>query len=724
MEQIFELQREKKWDEIIEILKNDKNNNINVNHPDKNGNYIMSYAILFDVIDLIKELIKKNVLLDILDIDDRSLLYHVIKYDYMETLEYLLMINKKNIGVSLLDFRDKYNNIPLHYAIITKNIQAVQILLKYDSNPNITDNYGNNALHLAIYSRNYEIFITVLKYNVNINQVTKIGETALHIACNLQEIEIVKHLLKESNINLNIQDKEYEFTPLHYSINLNNTEQIKLLLNGGANPNIQDKYGNSIIHYCIIEKNVNAFSEIIKYNVNVNTWNIYGKIPLHLVFDLGEKNHYNHNLSVYFDFLIQHSNLNIQNIEGNSCLHYIIKLNVWEKYIKVLQKKKLDITLYNNEGKRPFDYLRNKNDCPEFIELIVDSYMNRLTESPNKWMTEWENTCAKELQKTNNDNNKNKCRDTVKKKIEKIFNGKEERYKCSQKSYPVKHGYICVNLEKTQNVGVCTFTGSTLDILLGLIFILKKHKNTCSTLNANFHVNKELEKMYNDMGIVVNSRNEFLNFEIIWIQNKLIFNTDFSDSMNKCIHDKNKRYIIIPLGIELKEGSHANYLIYDKEKKEIERFEPNGSSMPLGFNYNNNLLDTILQNKFKSYDKDIVYVSPKSYLPKIGFQIFDMYENKKKIGDPGGFCAPWSIWYVDMRLSHDIDRKSLVHVLLQNIKENNISFKNVIRNYSFNIIKIRDQILSKADTDINDWINDEITDVQFNKIIENIQLLI
>ena len=43
------------------------------------------------------------------------------------------------------------------------------------------------------------------------------------------------------------------------------------------------------------------------------------------------------------------------------------------------------------------------------------------------------------------------------------------------------------------------------------------------------------------------------------------------------------------------------------------------------------------------------------------------------------------------------------------IKSNNISFKNLIRNYSNNIVNIRDTLLASINIDINDWLNDNIT---------------
>ena len=192
----------------------------------------------------------------------------------------------------------------------------------------------------------------------------------------------------------------------------------------------------------------------------------------------------------------------------------------------------------------------------------------------------------------------------------------------------------------------------------------------------------------------------------------------FYEQLQKCIKSKAK-FIIIPLGIETREGNHANYIIYDIELREIERFEPHGYSTPPGMYYNPSLLDEILESRFKNIDETIKYIRPKEYLPKIGFQILDVSESKKKkIGDPMGFCALWCIWYVDMRLTYrEHTRNELVNALLKSIRSNNISFKNLIRNYAKVVIEIRDEIFRQSNIDINSWLNDEYTDIQVGNVV-------
>ena len=276
-------------------------------------------------------------------------------------------------------------------------------------------------------------------------------------------------------------------------------------------------------------------------------------------------------------------------------------------------------------------------------------------------------------------------------------------------------------MSEGKSLTYCTFTGSTLDILVGLLFLLKKYKDVCSTLTKNYLNNRELCGFYKSLGIIMNTKCDFLNFEIVWVHQKLYLIEGFYEEFKKCVNSKAK-YIIIPLGIEIKEGNHAGYLIYDNEKKEIERFEPHGSSGPVGLYYNPNLLDELLESKFKLIDENIKYFKPSDYIPKIGFQLFDVIEQKKKkIGDPMGFCALWCIWYVDMRLTYrSYDRKKIVDILIKKIKSENISFRNMVRNYGIHIIELRDNILKKSKMDINDWLNDQYTDIQINSVLKTL----
>lgn len=724
---LFELLINNKIDELKNILINDTENTIDVNIRDDNNNYLLNHTIHMMKYDVIKLLIQKGCRMDIVDDNGRSILYIPIERNLYDMLVLLLSLSKNSIGIPLTDVRDENGNIALHYAIKKKNLKMVNILLDY-SNVNIVDKNMNTSLHLSVYSKSYDICRLILNKNTNINARCDTGETALHIACNMQLFDICELLIKH-NINVNIHDYNHEYTTLHYAVILNYIKLIKLLLSVNVDQKVQDIYGNTPLHYAITESHPSVINMLLsqKEKINVNLWNVNSKIPLHFALE-DEKLSNN----TYVDILITLSNLNIQeSINGNTCMHLLCINNLWKKHLDILKTKKMDVFIQNKEKKRPIDYV-SSNDLNEFIELISNSYLHMLRNPDNKdvkWSDKFDDLCKNKLDyetsktdiKLEKIKDKNDvCSDIIKNKLMKLFKTSNDALCCSKPSFPIKKNYISLKIDEGKKLYFCSFTGNTMDVLFGLIFLLDKHKSACSTLSENFSENKELCKFYKSIGVVMNSRCEFLNFEIVWVQYKLHIIDNFSKKILNCL--KNKRYIIFPVGIELHEGSHANYLLYDKQSNEIERFEPHGGHMPSGLNYNDSLLDSLLETKFKSIIPGIIYVRPKDYLQKIGFQILDMSEgNKKYIGDPGGFCALWSIWYVDMRMTYpDIPRNKFLKKSIETMRQNNISFKNMIRNYAHNIISLRDELLHKSNMDINDWINDDFDDNKYKSFIENI----
>ena len=367
----------------------------------------------------------------------------------------------------------------------------------------------------------------------------------------------------------------------------------------------------------------------------------------------------------------------------------------------------------------PLDYISNSNK-DEYMNMVADSYLYILRNVPYTWKHSWENLCKKQLfyDKLSTSELKilgknikktNICKNLILDKLETI----------SEFSHPINIHEQDIHIDYKNNtmLDFSTFTGVTLDVLIGLLHIRTKHKNVCTTITENFMNNPSLCQYYKKLGIITNTKCEFLNFEIVWVYQKLYTSTDFDIEFEKCLKTS-KRFIIVPLGIELREGSHANYIIFDKKLKEVERFEPHGSHYPFGFNYNFYKLDEVLRKKFK-----FKYIAPKEFLPKISFQIFDSFEKSCiKIGDPKGFCGLWATWYTDMRISYpNIPRKDLALQLINTIKRKNISFKDMIRSYSHTIILMRDSILKKGNIDINDWLNDKYSDEQIQIVLKEIK---
>lgn len=713
---LFKLLKEHKWNEFINEI--NSNDDIDVNIRDDSNMYLIQYAILYNKKDIIKVLLSKDAKIDYIDSDGKTILYHPIKLKYNDIIYDLLEYNQQKIGISIVDIQDRNKNIPFHYAIIANNIDAVDSLIKYNTNFNIKDNEGNTSLHIAIKMKNIDIInkiINQIKKTPTINLQNNIGETPLHIACNYELFDVIK-LLLDNGSNVDIKDYNNQITPLMYSIILNNNIIAEYLINYDANVNIQDVSGNTSIHYSIIENNYIIYNKMIDKYIDYNLTNIYGKTIGHLILETA-KNDPNILSKYNFDKVLNKINVNIQDNTGTSILHILCKFDYWTIYKEILLKKRLNIYILNFENKTPFDYAKNKD---ELYSLVTKSYINILRNEKNKnkeWHSDIDKMCNNivKYNDTRIQNNQEILNFLDKKITDKndICYDLIKKYIIENKiSIPAKTTDIRFNISKN-NTNIVTYTGAAIDILIGLIYLHQNHI-ICSSLTPNFITNDKLNEYYNESGIIQNYNIEYTNFEIIWVYQKLFYPTNLFDNIN---NKKCNTFLIIPIGIEQANGSHSNMLIYDYNKNEMERFEPNGSDYPYNFNYNPNLLDDLLEDKFSQIFTGLKYFRPKDYLPKIGFQLLESNEHikNKKIGDPGGFCAAWSNWWANMRISYNnVPRDKLVKKLIKRVKNINVSFRNLIRNYSKNITDIRDELFNDINIDINDWLNDNYNNQQIN----------
>lgn len=723
---LFRLLRNHNDTEFITHLNN--NSSIDLNLRDNQENYLITYAIRFNNNKIVKLLLNKGARYDVVDRAGRSILYDVIESDYIEILKIVLNHAENAIGVMITDIRDSNGNIPIHYAIKFGSLVAIKLLIKAGSKIYVADESGYNSLHLAVKTKNIAIVKAISNVVSNFDTKNKKGETALHIAINYQYNDIVEHLL-EQGADPNISDSDSNFSPVHYAVGWNNYEILKLLIKHGSKIDKQDIYGNTPIIYAVKEKNDICFDLIIKEKPNLNIWNVDGKIVLHIVLDS-----YNEQDSKkYIDAVINESNISHQDFFGNTCLHYLIYLNLWKDYVNILEKKRLNIFARNSNNQMIIDFVKDK-DFDLLIDITVKSYIHQLQLEKDKWTDEIDKICSRDLVNLTDKqtkllkNEKSKMKKSTKNNI--CYTIIEDRLRttlsqiksgdleCCQKSYPFNKEDE-IDIKEGVLLDITTFTGSLLDVLIGLLYLLKTHTNCCSTLRKDIAPNQSLCDFYKSMGLIMSGRCEFLNFELVWVNYKLYMIDNFTEMFKKCEEYSQTRFIIIPLGIEMKTGSHANYLIYDKQIKELERFEPHGGTTPIGFDYNSRQLDNVLEQYILSMDPDITYIRPEEYIPKIGFQVMDAQEEKThRIGDPGGFCALWSIWYVDQRLTYaHYSRDKLIKELFSNISLKGISYRNLIRNYSRNIIRERDRILSKVGIDINDWINERYSHNTLDKLM-------
>lgn len=150
-----------------------------------------------------------------------------------------------------------------------------------------------------------------------------------------------------------------------------------------------------------------------------------------------------------------------------------------------------------------------------------------------------------------------------------------------------------------------------------------------------------------------------------------------------------KRFVLLPLYITAfildDRMNHQNYVIIDRVKRTMERFEPNGSSILeslMSEAYGDTELNKVLTQTAKTHGYK--YLKPSDFCPRIGPQEMERLQlDKAREGDLAGFCTFWSIWYADRRLRHpNIEPKILMDRLMNELQKSKIKMRNFIRDYA------------------------------------------
>ena len=195
--------------------------------------------------------------------------------------------------------------------------------------------------------------------------------------------------------------------------------------------------------------------------------------------------------------------------------------------------------------------------------------------------------------------------------------------------------------------------------------------------------------------------NEIAPYILIWHNKNINYiNPDLNIYILKLLENGGIRFILLKLTIVTgSNASHANIIIYDKLLNEAYRFEPYGI-IDL---YDNNLLNRTIEMELNKYtNKKIKYYSPEDYMDSVPIQINsnELDQEKKKLGDPFGYCLSFCFWFIELKLLNpNINIKELMKGSLGLIikkKSNTNPILDYIRNYSYRLTKKSNKFLIGA----------------------------
>ncbi|KAI0976565.1 ankyrin [Xylaria arbuscula] len=271
---------------------------------------------------------------------------------------------------NLIDQKDKkYHWTPLHWAASSGRVQEMHILIDHGADPVLISNLGANIIHAAVESKVDSGLVAALSIwkqcsnQININQVNIWGETAVHVASCLSA-SCVKMLL-DAGADPNVQDENGQVA-LHFAgLSAQSVERPKIVAvlcntKETAQLNIKDYNGRSPIFDFLDD--VNCVEILLQHGAKVDIIDDCGQNPFHHACIHGENPSLRIMLKIFSDAAVARDN------NGNTPLIEALSNSHVECAVTLLQLGDVGPQI-GKDGWAPIHYAAKIGD-PELLIAI------------------------------------------------------------------------------------------------------------------------------------------------------------------------------------------------------------------------------------------------------------------------------------------------------------------------------------------------------------------
>ena len=236
----------------------------------------------------------------------------------------------------------------------------------------------NSSLHVACLHGHFEIVKLLLDHLTEnprpgyINDKNEMGDTPLMVACHQKKAEIVKLLLKQDDLQINLQDDEGE-TAFNYACQHLSLECVKLLL---QHPNIEIKNNRELL----------PLHNLVNLESTNLDWIIDTSFPFCLVIEESTSKRFMEEWTKMFEFLcsLPDIDINDRDAKGRTVLHCACMRwrnnpgtkNELRLLKMILQQPIVDINAPDENGDTALR-IAVKADNSEIIQEIVNYCMER-----------------------------------------------------------------------------------------------------------------------------------------------------------------------------------------------------------------------------------------------------------------------------------------------------------------------------------------------------------
>ena len=256
--------------DLIHLVKNKKFKQVrdrisqgaNVNLVDEEQSSLLHWSVLSGDFQLTNLILQKGANPNAQNKFGCTPLELAINYDEEAIVDLLLKNEAKLFN------RNGY--MPLHAAAVSGNIALLEKFLTV-STTNSRDDSGRTPLHWASQEGHWEAAAYLIKNGADKDALDHEGFSPLSIAVSSGDQELFELL-----VNMGAR---LEGNLLHAAVSWNHTAIVKSLVTEGFNPNQQDQYGNTPLHYAYLNKRKKIITYLIGIGCSQLHKNMDGLLP-------------------------------------------------------------------------------------------------------------------------------------------------------------------------------------------------------------------------------------------------------------------------------------------------------------------------------------------------------------------------------------------------------------------------------------------------------------
>jgi len=292
------------------------------------GNQCFSLACINNFVEIMDYLVSLNVDYNHTNYSGESALHQCCNLQKQEVVNYILALDDVDIDVP-----NSYGFTPFLIASKKNNLELVKSFLnnKKASEINIDakSNTGDFALFYATHYKNDELVKYLLDHNADMYNEKDADKcncySAFLMSCSYFGTVDIIQLFLDHGVDVNRPNSIGSY-PISIACKSENIQHVKLLLDNGANPNVQSKTTTPLVHACV-DNTFSIAEELINHGADVNFETSEGLHPL--IFLINERMKRNNE---FIKYMIDHgANLYCKDNYGNSLLYALKNSNKIDK---------------------------------------------------------------------------------------------------------------------------------------------------------------------------------------------------------------------------------------------------------------------------------------------------------------------------------------------------------------------------------------------------------